>query len=74
MNADIRAAIQAVLDSFGDGWQCAQYVVCLGLERVNSDGELESSPWIWAPPQQPEWQTDGLLVAAAKMRHCDIDD
>ena len=71
--SDIRAAIQAVLDSYGDGWQVAQYVACLGLERVNSDGELESSPWILAPPQQPEWMTDGLLEAALEMRHTDID-
>ena len=70
----IREAIQAMLDAHGDGWQCAQFVICMGLERVTADGDLESSPWIYAPHQQPEWQTDGLLDAAAEMRHCDIDD
>lgn len=69
----IREAIQAALDSYGDGWQVAQFVVALGLERVNADGELESSPWIWVPPGQPDWMTDGLLEAAVEMRHSDID-
>jgi len=46
----------------------------MGLERVTADGELESSPWIWAPGQQPDWQTDGLLDAAMEMRHSVIDD
>ncbi len=62
-----------MLDACGDGWQCAQVVVAMGLERVNADGELESSPWIWTPPGQPDWQTDGLLEAAVEMRHTDID-
>lgn len=70
----IREAIQAMLDAHGDGWQCAQFVICMGLERVTADGELESSPWIWAPGQQPDWQTDGLLDAAMEMRHSVIDD
>ena len=72
--SDIHAAIQAMLDAHGDGWQVAQYVVCLGLERVGPDGELESSPWIYTPQQQPDWMTDGLLEAAAEMRHCEVDD
>ena len=71
---DIRAALQAMLDQYGDGWQVAQFVVCLGLEKVNTDGELESTPWVYAPPGQPDWQTDGLLEAAAEMRHCEVDD
>lgn len=65
--AAIRAAIQAMLDAEGDGWQCAQFVIAMGLERVN-DGEIESSPWLWKPRGQPEWQTDGLLEAAVAMR------
>ena len=66
----IRQAIQTMLDECGDGWQVAQFVVVMGLERVR-DGEIESSPWLWAPPQQPDWQTDGLLEAATEMRYAD---
>ena len=73
MNPDIRAAIQAMLDSCGGGWQVAQYVVVMGLERVH-DGQIESSPWMWAPPHQPDWQTDGLLEAAIELRCADPDD
>lgn len=57
-----------MLDAHGDGWQCAQFTICMGLERVNADGELESSPWIYTPPAQPDWMTDGLLEAAMEAR------
>ncbi len=62
-----------MLDAHGDGWQVAQYMIALGLERVDSDGRLETTPWVYAPPEQPEWQTDGLLEAAMDLRRCDID-
>ena len=65
----IRQAVQAMLDAHGDGWQCAELVVCMALERVDASGELESGPWIWTPHDQPEWKTDGLLEAAVELRH-----
>lgn len=70
--SQIRAAVQAMLDDLGDGWKVDQLVICMGLERI---GRVESTPWLWAPPDQPEWQTDGLLAAAVDMRDtADIDD
>lgn len=65
----LRAAVQALLDEAGDGWCVAQLVLCMGLERVNSTtGEIESTPWIWAPKAQAEWMTDGLIETALTMR------
>lgn len=66
--AAIRRAVQAVLDADGDGYHVAQFVVCMGIERVTGDGELESAPWLWVPPGQPEWMTDGLLINAIDIR------
>lgn len=66
--ANIRAAVQAILDQAGDGFQVAQFVISMGLERVNSDGKLEATSWLWAPPEQAEWMTDGLLEAATELR------
>lgn len=66
----IRAAIQALLNaSETDHWQVSQFVLALGLERIDSEGRVESTPWVWAPPDQPEWATDGLLQAAITMRY-----
>ena len=72
--AAIRAAVQALLDSAGDGWCVAQLVVCMGLERVNGSGEIESAPWLWAPKSQAEWMTDGLIESALVLRSDLIDD
>lgn len=75
MSADpIRAAIQGALDSCGDGWTVSQYVVVMGLERIN-DGAIEATAWMWSPPGQPDWMTAGLLDAAMDMRErAELDD
>ena len=70
----LRNAIQKLLNAEGDGWILDQFVLALGLQRVNSDGDVESTAWVWAPTEQPEWQTDGLLQAASELREdSDID-
>lgn len=71
----LRAAIQKVLDVADcDGWQVHQFVISIGLERMNSDGRVENTPWVMAPEEQPDWQTDGLLRAAIELREeADID-
>lgn len=69
----LRAAIQHMLDAVGDGWSLGQFVVAMGLEKMNADGTLESIAWYYAPPDQPEWQTGGLLDRAVEM-HNDFSD
>lgn len=68
MTDPLRAAIQQLLDDHGDGWAVADYIVVMGLERVGSDGELETMPWWTAPHSQASWVTDGLIVALDDMR------
>lgn len=78
MNRDlaeaVRAAVQAILDHHGDGWSVAQYVICMGLERVTSDGSIEAIPWMWAPPDQADWMTGGLIESAMDLRGCFEED
>lgn len=63
----IRKAIQAVIDNEeGEGWTVTQYVVAMGLERIH-DAKIESCGWIWAPPDQADWMTIGLLEAGLEM-------
>lgn len=67
----IRDAIQAVMDEIdepADRWHVTQFVVAMGIERMTADGTIEASCWCWAPPEQPDWQNDGLLNAALDMR------
>ena len=64
----VRDAIQSrVLDEAGDGWTLGQYVVCMGLQRIDPDGGVESTAWYWTPPGQPAWQTLGLLECGQDM-------
>lgn len=73
MNDPVRAAIQQVLDSHEDGWALSDYVVVMGLERVGSDGELETMPWWMVPARQASWVTDGLIVALDQMRSTTVE-
>ena len=68
--AQIRVAIQALLDSLGDGWGLAQHVIIMGIERV-VDGEIEATSWYWTPPSQPDWMTDGLIDHGMRLREED---
>ena len=63
----IRHAIQALLDTIGDGWTLTQHVLIMGLERVY-DGQIESACWYWTPPGQAEWMTSGLIMEAIDAR------
>lgn len=67
MTDPIRTAIQNLLDSHDDGWTVAEYVVCLGLERIH-DGQLEYTTWHYCPPDQADWKTDALIDKAAAAR------
>ena len=70
----IIAAVQAMLDAHGDGFQVSQLVICMGLERV-VNGEIEATAWVWSPPSQPDWMTAGLLEAGMVMREtAELDD
>jgi len=65
----VRAALQAVLDEEGSGWQLAgPLAVIVGLERMNAD-VVEATAWMFVPDEQAQWITSGLLVAATEQRH-----
>jgi len=70
----LRNAIQRLLNDDAEGWVVSEFVLALGLQRINSDQQIESTPWVWAPKDQPDWITDGLLLAASELREdADVD-
>ena len=54
MSEQLRQALQTILDAHEDGWIVGQYVVAFGLERIASDGSMETSKWWYAPSGQHE--------------------
>jgi hypothetical protein len=70
----LREAIQGLLNESGDGFILAHYVVVLGIQRVNSAGEIVSAAWVASPKDQADYVTDGLLAAGEEMRaNCDLE-
>jgi hypothetical protein len=77
MTDRLREAIQEFLNGEGDGWNLTQYVIAMGLERITSDGTVESIAWYHAPDNQADWQTGGLLEEATALHQnadTDVDD
>jgi len=70
----LREAIQNVLDSAGDGYHLAHYVVVMGIQKIDGDGLVTSSAWMAHPLDQPDYVTDGLLNSAEEMRAWVDDD
>lgn len=71
----LRAAIQAILDGEGEGWTLGPFVVVMGIERIQDDGEVDGCSWYWTPRNQAEWMTTGLLESAIEMRSsADVED
>lgn len=71
----VRVAIQQMLDAEGDRWIVDDFVLALGLQRITAEGTVESAAWVWAPAEQADWKTDGLLRAAVEFRQdSDIAD
>jgi len=65
---ELRAAVQKILDAHGDGWTVAEFAVCMVIERLNSDDTVSVEPWWWAPPDQGECRTDGVINAVLDRR------
>lgn len=66
--AHLRVALQYLLDTVdGEGWVLSDYVVVVGLRRMNGM-VVESSAWPISHPEQPDYVTDGLIAAAEDMR------
>jgi hypothetical protein len=63
----IRAAIQAWLDDDGDGWQVSHFAVVMGLDRFQ-DGDFEDASFLYAPPMQADYVTNGLVIKAGELQ------
>jgi hypothetical protein len=65
--------IQQRLDTEGEGWQAAHYVVVIGLERITGDG-VEHHSCMYNAANQPDYITTGLLDKADEMSTADVED
>lgn len=76
--ARIRDAIQAIIDDEDSDhrrWTLGQFVVVMGLERIDEYGQVEATSWLWHPPEQADWMIVGLLEAGIEMRDtAEVDD
>lgn len=57
-------AIQDTLNTEGEDWHAAGYILIVGCQRVSPDGEMESQAFRYIAPDQPPWVTRGLLDEA----------
>lgn len=74
--SNLRQALQYLLDcEDAEGWQLNHFVACLGIQRIDSTGEITSTAWLAIPAEQAGYITDGLLSTAEEMLACaGLDD
>jgi hypothetical protein len=70
---DLLQELLSLQEDRQDGWQVTQFVISMGIERMDSDGHVDATCWYWAPPAQPDWMIAGLLQAAMELRTDDDD-
>ena len=65
----LRVVLQELLDSDdSEGWLLDHYVVVMGLQKIDSDGKVNSISWMTAPEDQADYVTKGLLDSAVGMQ------
>lgn len=71
----ITAALQDAIDHNAAGWRVSHYVAVVGLDRINSDGQVETSAAIYHPDGQADYITNGLLLKADHLlAECDDEE
>ena len=61
---NIRAGVDSTV---GDGWHVVHYVCIAAVERLCSDGSLEVGKILFTACEQPDYVTEGLLIAAERI-------
>jgi hypothetical protein len=67
VNDCILEAVQKVIDRDRTGWRVSHYVCVIGLDLINSDGQIETSAALYHPDGQADYVTDGLLGKADEL-------
>lgn len=65
----LRAALQEILDTESDeeGWLLDHYVVVMGIQKIDSNGKVNSASCMTVPEDQADYVTTGLLDSAVDM-------
>ena len=70
-----RAALQKLLDGENsEGWLLDHYVVVMGVQKIDSDGKVNSGSWMTSPEDQADYVTTGLLNSAVSMQADTTED
>jgi len=57
-----------------DGWHVAHYVCIAAVERICADGSLEAGKILFTACEQPDYVTEGLLIAAERLNCLEDED
>ena len=55
-------------DAAGMGWTIANYAAVVGLQRINAEGQIETTVGLYYQDGQPDYTTEGLLIQGDRLR------
>jgi hypothetical protein len=67
----IRDALQETVHS---DWVLAHYVCVAAFQRLDDNGDMESSTVLFTQQGQGSYITDGLMMAASRLNECADED
>lgn len=64
----ILAGLQMAIDENRQGWAVTNYAAVVGLSRINSDDQIETTLALYYADGQPDYTTEGLLIQGDRLR------
>jgi len=68
MTDHILAGLQAGVDDANSGWSVVNYAAVVGLARLNSEDQIETTIALYYADGQPDYTTEGLLIQGDRLR------
>jgi hypothetical protein len=68
MTDHIMTGLQAGIDENNQGWSVVNYAAVVGLSRINSDDQIETTLALYYADGQPDYTTEGLLIQGDRLR------
>lgn len=68
MSEHILNGLQKAVDGDGPGWAVMHYAAVVGLSRINSEGQIETTVGLYYADGQADYTTEGLLIQGDRLR------
>ena len=74
MSETVKSSLQRVIDQIDGSWSVAHYIAVVGLQRIGSEGQIETCAFITHPEDQASYINEGLIHRGLYLLEADCDE